>query len=215
MNVFVTANRILKLGDFGIAKHRVGNGAVRADAFHMFFGPTAVLLGGDNNQWKPADDVYQLGQLFGMLLRGKAVKLSARSVKALPCTVRTKAVIQRCIGLRRKRFATAREMLEALASSDELARFARVRSLVGKRIVFTGRLKSGTRSETQKLVEKAGGIVDRRINSKTDVVVVGQQSKVWKADGKGQKLLDVDHEAARGHRIARITEGRLLALLPR
>ena len=46
-----------------------------------------------------------------------------------------------------------------------------------------------------------------------DVVVVGGQSPHWKAEAKGQKLLDVDHEAERGHAIALVKESRFLALV--
>ena len=49
----------------------------------------------------------------------------------------------------------------------------------------------------------------------TDIVVVGDQLPHWKAEEKGQKLLDVDHEAERGHHIALVKESRFLALVRR
>jgi hypothetical protein len=42
---------------------------------------------------------------------------------------------------------------------------------------------------------------------------VGSQSANWKADLKGQKLLDFDREIELGHRIAVINEKRFLALV--
>ena len=42
--------------------------------------------------------------------------------------------------------------------------------------------------------------------------MVGGQSPHWKAEKKGQKLLDVDYERELGHQIALINERRFLAL---
>ena len=210
-NVFVTPGRILKLGDFGIALHRVGRRDVPADAFARWFAPEPIR-GGKTVSWRPADDVYHLGQLFAILLNGSAKsKLTAGHVKSLPCSPEAKSVIQRCIGERRKRFANAAEMLAGLKKRTS-ARPAIVRSLRGKRVVFTGAL-SILRKDAKLLLKKAGGIAEDRVSRRTDVVVVGEQSHHWKADKKGQKLLDVDHELELGHRIAVIAESRFQNLL--
>jgi hypothetical protein len=42
---------------------------------------------------------------------------------------------------------------------------------------------------------------------------VGDQAPNWKAEEKGQKLLDLDHERELGHRIALITEKRFHKLI--
>jgi serine/threonine-protein kinase len=212
-NVFVTPGRVLKLGDFGIALHRVGRRDVRADAFARWFAPEPIR-GGKTVSWRPADDVYHLGQLFAVLLNGSAKsKLTANAVKTLPCSPEAKSLIQRCIGERRKRFANAAEMLAGLEkrTSRAISR-GTVRSLNGKRIVFTGALAI-LRNDAKLLVKKAGGIVEDNVSHRTDVVVVGEQSRHWKADKKGQKLLDVDHELELGHRIVVITESRFRNLL--
>jgi serine/threonine protein kinase len=62
-NVFVTSSQALKLGDFGIALHRVGLHDVSADVFAPWFAPLGMEKLG-NATWRPADDVYHLGQLF-------------------------------------------------------------------------------------------------------------------------------------------------------
>jgi serine/threonine-protein kinase len=210
-NVFVTPGGVLKLGDFGIALHRVGSRHVAADAFARWFAPEPIR-GGKTVSWRPADDVYHLGQLFAILLSGSAKsKLTADVVKALPCTPEAKSVIQRCIGERRKRFANAAELLAGLEKRPP-ARSAVVRSLEGKRVVFTGALAI-PRKDAKLLVKKAGGTVENQVGSRTDVVVLGAQSSHWKAERKGQKLLDVDRELERGHPIAVITERRFLNLL--
>jgi serine/threonine protein kinase len=211
-NVFVASNGALKLGDFGIALHRLGRREVAADAFAPRFAPRAIQEGAKH--WRQADDVHQIGQLYAALLSGVASrKITANEVKNLDCSAHTKSVLQRCIGQRRKCFASAAEMLAALEARDRLPRKpATVRSLAGKRVVFTGGL-SMRRAAAQKLARKAGAIVEARVSHYTDIVVVGDQSPHWKAEEKGQKLLDVDHEAERGHNIALVKESRFLALV--
>lgn len=211
-NVFVTAGRVLKLGDFGIALHSVGGKGVRADAFTRRFAPTAIQKG-QTRSWRPADDVYQIGCLYVALLCGSAeTTVSTRRVKALACSAEAKAVIQRSIGDRRKRFADSREMLARLIQQDsQTASGSRVRSLKGKRVVFTGAMTM-PRAAAKRRVRRAGGFAEDRVSHRTDVVVIGEQSPHWKAEKKGQKLLDVEYERGLGHSIALINERRFLAL---
>ena len=210
-NVFVAPGGTLKLGDFGIALHRIGRRDVKADAFAPRFAPAAIQDGAKS--WRQSDDVHQIGQLYAALLTGIASrKITASEVKLLPCDPSTKSVLQRCIGERRKCFSSAAEMLAAMeARSPSSAR--RVRSLDGKRVVFTGNLSSLPRARARQLARKAGAIVEDRVSQATDVIVVGDQSPHWKAERKGQKLLDVDREAERGHVIAVVKESRFLALV--
>jgi NAD-dependent DNA ligase len=106
-------------------------------------------------------------------------------------------------------------MLEALEARHPVPRKrSRVRSLDGKRVVFTGGLLL-PRADAKKLAGKAGAMVEDRVSHRTDVVVVGDQSPRWKAEEKEQKLLDVDHEAERGYEIALVRESRFLALVRR
>lgn len=213
-NVFVTAGRELKLGDFGIAAQRLGKQEARADAFAPGFAPTAIKKG-KTGAWLPADDVYHLGKLFAMLLcASEKPKLTARQVKMLSCSAWAKEIIQRCIGKRQRRFANAAEMLKALQSAPRGGPATRsaVRSLEGKRVVFTGRLKM-LRKKARMLLKRAGGISQTKVTRTTDILVVGEQSPNWKAERKGQKLLDLDHEGERGHRIAIISERRFESLV--
>ena len=213
-NVFLASNGALKLGDFGIALHRLGRKEVLADAFAPRFAPKAIQEGAKH--WRQADDVHQIGQLYAALLSGAGSrKTTAKEVKNLACSPHTKSVLQRCIGQRTKCFASAAEMLAALELRGQAPRKStRVRSLAGKRVVFTGGL-SMRRAAAQKLARKAGAIVEARVSHTTDIVVIGDQSPHWKAEQKGQKLLDVDHEAERGHNIALVKESRFLTLVGR
>ncbi len=134
-------------------------------------------------------------------------------MKHLACSAHTKSVLQRCIGERRKCFASAAEMLEYMEQrGPSTPKRSTVRSLEGKRLVFTGGL-SLLRAEAKKLARKAGAIVEDRVSHATDILVVGDQSPHWKAEQKGQKLLDADHEAERGHKIALLKEARFLTLV--
>jgi len=213
-NIFLTGEGTLKLGDFGIARHPVGNQEVPADFFNRSFAPEAIA---DRKlrTWLPADDVFHMGQLFALLLSGRPKgRFTTRDVKGLKCGPQAKAVIQRSIGPRRKRFADASRMLEGMKKQEESAALDRVRSLEGRRVVFTGRL-SVTRNEARKLLIAAGGKFEKGVTGQTDVVVLGDDSPFWKAGKKGQKLLDVDHQRELGHRIAVIQERRFLALVHR
>jgi serine/threonine protein kinase len=210
-NVFVTAGRELKLGDFGIAAQRLGKQEARANVFAPWFAPTSIRKR-KTGAWLPADDVYHLGKLFALLLSGQEKsRLSPAHVKGLGCSAWAKAVIQRAIGERRRRFANAAEMLKAFERPPAVKRSV-VRSLVGKRVVFTGRLTM-ERKKAASLMKKAGGIWQSKVSGTTDILVVGEQSANWKAEEKGQKLLDLDHEREQGHRIAVISEKRFQNLI--
>jgi serine/threonine protein kinase len=211
-NVFVASKRELKLGDFGIALHRVGRRDVAADVFAPRFAPRAIREGAKS--WRQADDVHQIGQLYAALLAGVASrKITAKEVKNFACDAHIKSVLQRSIGERRKCFSSAAEMLAAMeARAPGPRKRVRVSSLDGKRVVFTGGL-SLRRADAKKLARKAGAMVEDRVSHSTDVLVLGDQSPHWKAEEKGQKLLDVDHEAERGHKIAIVKESRFMALV--
>jgi serine/threonine protein kinase len=211
-NVFVTAGRELKLGDFGIAAQRLGKQEAKANIFTPWFAPTAIQQG-KTGAWLPADDVYHLGKLFALLLHGgEKARLTPGQVKTLECSAWAKAVIQRSIGERRRRFANATDMLKALEKPRPDSARTIVRTLQGKRVVFTGRLEM-ERKKAVNLLKRAGGISQTKVSGETDILVVGEQSANWKAEKKGQKLLDLDHERELGHRIAVITEKRFQNLI--
>src|SRR5207237_10418099 len=68
-NVFVCEDEQLKLGDFGIARHQRNRQGVTADAFNPLNAPTEIAWGWVR-RWQQRDDIYQVGQLAAMLLRG-------------------------------------------------------------------------------------------------------------------------------------------------
>ena len=66
-------------------------------------------------KWQARDDVFQVGQLLGMLIKGDArARIRTLEVRHLACTDQLKEVVHRCIGERRKRYESADELMEAI-----------------------------------------------------------------------------------------------------
>jgi serine/threonine-protein kinase len=59
-NVFVCEGELLKLGDFGIARHGPGPKGLAPTAFNPGRAPPGILES-KNHRWREADDVYQVG----------------------------------------------------------------------------------------------------------------------------------------------------------
>ena len=58
------------------------------------------MIDGKRGSWRPADDVYHLGQLCALLLYGGAkLKLPARDVKMLNCSARPLPALLRSVGM--------------------------------------------------------------------------------------------------------------------
>src|SRR5262245_22103824 len=76
MNVFVCAAEsrqglCLKLGDFGIVRHQGARGGVLARTLNPLMAPSDIFAGAAP-KWQARDDVYQVGQLLAMLVKGDA-----------------------------------------------------------------------------------------------------------------------------------------------
>ena len=85
-NVFVCKNNKLKLGDFGLARTVLAGKMLAASAFTPFF-VSKRMAEGERRHWLPSDDVFQMGQLLAMLLRGDAESvISSKDVGELSCT---------------------------------------------------------------------------------------------------------------------------------
>src|SRR6266536_3411484 len=113
-NVFVCDKEQLKLGDFGIARHQRNRHGVTADAFNPLNAPTEIAWGWIR-RWQQRDDIYQVGQLAAMLLRGDITSpMRSKDVRKLPCSDHLKEVIHRCLGSRGRRYQAAGELIAAL-----------------------------------------------------------------------------------------------------
>ncbi len=212
-NVFVCENRRLKLGDFGIATHQVSRGGVTADAFNPLGAPTEIAWG-KVRKWQQRDDVYQVGQLIAMLLRGDVHKpMRSKDVRRLPCSDHLKQVIHRCLGARARRYESAGELIAALRHRPKELKAGRVGSLKGRRVSFTGFLNR-PRHEAVAAARRRGAIVQGRPGPSTDVLVRGRPNALQIAgkDG-GTKLLEIHRQAARGNRITLIGEAQFWKLV--
>jgi serine/threonine protein kinase len=212
-NVFVCKDEQLKLGDFGIATHQLSRRGVTADAFNLFNAP-AEIAWGRFRRWQQRDDIYQVGLIAAMLLRGDiSSPMRSRDVRALPCSDHLKEVIHRCLGVRGKRYEAAGELITALRQRPRETRLGRVQSLAGKRLSFTGFL-SRPRGEAMAAAKKAGAIVQSKPGQLTDVLVRGRPNTLQIAGtGGGLKLIEIRRLAARGHAVTVIGDGQFWKLV--
>jgi serine/threonine protein kinase len=212
-NVFVCEDEQLKLGDFGIATHQLSRRGVTAEAFNPFNAPTEIAWG-KVRRWQQRDDVYQVGLIAAMLLRGDITSsMRSKDVRELPCTDQLKEVIHRCLGVRGKRYESAAELIDALSKRPTKVQLGRVVSLVGRRLSFTGFL-SRPRSEAIAAAKKAGAIVQTKPGQSTDVLVRGRPNKLQIAGTVGGlKLMEIRRLAADGHSVKVIGEQQFWKLV--
>jgi len=214
-NVFVCENEQLKVGDFGIATHQASRRGVTADAFNPLGAPTEIAWG-KVRKWQQRDDVYQVGQLIAMLLRGDVHSpMRSRDVRRLPCSDHLKEVIHRCLGARGKRYESAGEMIDALQNPPKQIRKGAVKSLKGRRVSFTGFLKR-PRRDAIAAARRSGALFQASPGPSTDILVRGRPNALQVAgkDG-GLKLMEIKRLAAKGHRVTVIGEAQFWKLVAR
>ena len=121
MNVFVCDDRRLKLGDFGIVRQQSDRRGITARTMNALTAPSDILAGAVP-KWQARDDVYQVGQLLAMLVKGDArARIRTGEVRALACSDHLKEIVYRCIGERRKRYESADELIDALRNAAGVA----------------------------------------------------------------------------------------------
>jgi hypothetical protein len=214
-NVFVCADEQLKLGDFGIATHQRSHRGVTADAFNLFNVPNEIAWG-RVRRWQQRDDIYQVGLIAVMLLKGDVTSpIRSRDVRTLPCSDHLKEVIHRCLGVRGKRYEAASELITALRHPRTEPHFGRVPSLGGKRVSFTGFL-SRPRKLAIAAAKRAGAIVQSKPGRSTDVLVRGRANALQIAGARGGlKLMEIKRLAAQGTVVKVIGERQFWRLVSR
>ena len=212
MNVFVCDGPRLKLGDFGIVRQQSDVRGVTAHTMNAMTAPSDILAR-SVPKWQARDDVYQVGQLLGMLVKGDArARLSTREIRQLACSDHLKEIVYRCIGERRKRYESADEMIEALRTRPAVLKAGVLRSLEGVHVAFTGIL-SKPRRDAIKAATRAGAIVHGAPSALTTVVVRGRPNAQQAAgrDG-GLKLMEIKRLREKGHRITLLNESQFWRL---
>jgi serine/threonine protein kinase len=213
LNVFVCDGRRLKLGDFGIARQQSDERGITAHTLNPFTAPSDIVAG-DVPKWQARDDVYQVGQLLGIVIKGSArARIRTSEVRHLACSDHLKEIIYRCIGERRKRYESAEELIEALRTPPAVLKSGVLRSLDGAHVAFTGIL-SETRVVATRAAKRAGAVVHGHPSAQTTVVVRGRPNSLQAAgrDG-GLKLMEIKRLREKGHRITLLNEQQFWKLV--
>jgi serine/threonine-protein kinase len=206
LNVFVCDGVRLKLGDFGIVRQQSNARGITVRTLNPLMAPSDIFAGAAP-KWQARDDVYQVGQLLGMLIKGDAsARVRAPEVRKLPCSDHLKEIIYRCIGERRKRYDSANELIDALTNPPAPLKSGALRSLKGVHLALTG-IFTVPRREVEKAAKRAGAIVHGMPSAKTTVVVRGRPNALQAAGrDAGRKLMEIKRLREKGHRITLISE---------
>jgi len=212
LNVFVCQGRRLKLGDFGIVRSQTDHRGITVHTLNPHMAPSDIVDGAAP-KWQARDDVYQVGQLIGMLVKGSAhARVRKHEVREFDCSDHLKEVIYRCIAERSKRYESAAELIEALSNPPAELKVGQIRSLRGVHLTFTGIL-SVKRDVAAKAARKAGAKVHSGPSVRTSVVVRGKPNKLQAAGrDAGRKLMEIKRLREKGHRIVLLNESQFWRL---
>jgi len=215
VNVFVCDGRRLKLGDFGIVRQQSDRRGVTARTMNALTAPSDILARAAP-KWQARDDVYQVGQLLGMLLKGDAqTRVRPHEVRGLSCSDHLKEIVYRCIGERRKRYESADEMIAALRNPPPTLRSGMLRTLKGVHLAFTGILTT-RRREAIRAAKRAGAVIHGMPSVRTTVVVRGRPNPLQAAGrDAGLKLMEIKRLREKGHRITLLNEAQFWKLVGR
>jgi serine/threonine-protein kinase len=215
LNVFVCDDRRLKLGDFGIVRHQSDRRGVTAHTMNVLTAPSDILAG-TAPKWQARDDVYQVGQLLAMLIKGNAEsRIRTNDVRRLPCSDHLREIVYRCIGERRKRYESADELINALSHRPTELKVGVLRTLKGVHLAFTGIL-SRHRRDAIRIARRAGAIVHGMPSVRTTVVVRGRPNPLQAAGREaGLKLMEIKRLREKGHRITLLNEKQFWRLAER
>jgi serine/threonine protein kinase len=213
MNVFVCDNRRLKLGDFGIVRQQSDQRGITARTMNALTAPSEIIAR-EAPKWQARDDVYQVGQLIAMLMKGDAsARIRAHEVRALECSDHLKEIIYRCIGERRKRYESADELIDALSTPPPSLKSGVLKTLKGIHLAFTGIL-SKPRNDAIRAARRAGAIIHSGPSIKTSVLVRGKPNPL-QAVGRdaGIKLMEIKRLREKGHKITLLNDSQFWRLV--
>jgi hypothetical protein len=213
LNLFVCDGSKLKLGDFGIVRQQSDRRGVTARTLNPLMAPSDIFSGAAP-KWQARDDVYQVGQLLGMLLKGDAQsRIRPPDVRTLACSDHLKEIVHRCIGERRKRYQSADELIDALSNPPAVLRVGVLRTLKGVHVAFTGIFQL-RRADVEAAARHAGAIVHCMPSAQTTVVVRGRPNSLQAAGrDAGLKLMEIKRLREKGHRITLLNEAQFWRLV--
>jgi serine/threonine protein kinase len=215
VNVFVCSGPCLKLGDFGIVRQQSDARGITAHTMNRMTAPSDLLQRAAP-KWQARDDVYQVGQLLGMLVLGDASRrVRTSDVRGFRCTDHLKEIVHRCLGERRKRYESANEMIEALKTRPAPLKTGAARSLKGVHVTFTG-IFTKPRRKVAAAARRAGAIVHGGPSALTAIIVRGRPNALQAAgrDG-GLKLMEIKRLREKGQRITVLSETQFWRLANR
>jgi serine/threonine protein kinase len=213
LNVFVCDGRRLKLGDFGIVRQQSDRRGITARTMNALTAPSE-FLDAAAPKWQARDDVYQVGQLLAMLVKGDArTRVRTPEIRTLVCSDHLKEIIHRCIGERRKRYENAGELIDALNTPPPRLKSGMLRSLKEVHLTFTGILTK-RRKEAVRAATRAGAVVHSGPSALTTVIVRGRPNPLQAAgrDG-GLKLMEIKRLRQKGYKITLLNEKQFWELV--
>jgi serine/threonine-protein kinase len=213
LNVFVCDGRRLKLGDFGIVRQQSDRRGITARTMNALTAPSEFLEAAAP-KWQARDDVYQVGQLLAMLVKGDArTRVRTSEIRTLVCSDHLKEIIHRCIGERRKRYENAGELIDALNTPPPRLKSGMLRSLKEVHLTFTGILTK-RRKEAVRAATRAGAVVHSGPSALTTVIVRGRPNPLQAAgrDG-GLKLMEIKRLRQKGYKITLLNEKQFWELV--
>ena len=212
LNVFVCDGRQLKLGDFGIVRQQSDRRGITARTMNALTAPSDILAG-TAPKWQARDDVYQVGQLLGMLVKGDArARIRTPDVRSLPCSDHLKEIVYRCIGERRKRYESADELIDALRNPPAHAQRRRAADAQGRapRVHRHPQQAAPRRHRVPRAAPARSSTADPR--RKTTVVVRGRPNALQAAGrDAGLKLMEIKRLREKGHKITLLNDSAVLA----
>ena len=171
------------------------------------------IIAGAAPKWQTRDDVYQVGQLLAMLIKGDArARVRTPDVRGLTCSDHLKEIVYRCLGERRKRYESADELIQALRNPPAALKAGALRSLEGRAPRVHRHPVEDPRAKRSRAAKRAGAIVHGAPTAKTTVVVRGRPNPLQAAGrDAGLKLMEIKRLREKGHRITLLERAPVLA----
>ena len=189
---------------------------VTADTLNPLTAPSDILAGAVP-KWQARDDVYQVGQLLGMLVKGDArARIRTGEIRRLPCSDHLKEIVYRCIGERRKRYESADELIEALRNPPAPLKVGAAAHAEGRAPRLHRHPEPAAAARPRARRAGPGRSSTAAPSARTTVVVRGRPNPLQAAGrDAGLKLMEIKRLREKGHRITLLNETQFWRLVAR